>query len=386
MNLLLLAPAALAALVALLVPLLLHLARRHQQVPTVFAALRWLRAKPKPRRRIRFDEWLLLIVRLLLLVLLVFWLARPALLGMADSTPWTVVAPDVDRAAIDATIGDSGDAELRWLVPGFPPVTQMPPPARESTASLLRELDATLPPSARLTVLVPAQWGGADGDRPRLSRSVDWQVVAGTSAVLPQKDVPPPVLAIRHDAAHAAAVRYLRAAAQAWAAEEDADPVDVSEAIDVPPEGVAILAWLRTDGMPNEIARWVEQGGQVLLAADGAHAMPSPATTVWRDAGGQPLLDVAPLGQGRVLRFARALEPRLMPQLLDPEFPRNLRDALQPAAAPTRVLAAAHAPRPGGAPWPVPPRDLQPWLAVLAALLVLLERWLATSRLRGTMA
>ncbi|MBP6216624.1 MAG: BatA domain-containing protein, partial [Luteimonas sp.] len=93
MNLVLLLPVALAALAALALPLLLHLARRQQQVPTVFAALRWLRAKPKPRRRIRFDEWLLLSIRLLLLALLAFWLARPALLGVADTTPWIVVAP-----------------------------------------------------------------------------------------------------------------------------------------------------------------------------------------------------------------------------------------------------------------------------------------------------
>ena len=49
MNLALLLPAGLAALAALLLPLLLHLARRHEQTPTDFAALRWLRQKPKPR-------------------------------------------------------------------------------------------------------------------------------------------------------------------------------------------------------------------------------------------------------------------------------------------------------------------------------------------------
>ncbi len=66
----LLAPAALAALVALLLPLLLHLARRDATRPTPFAALRWLRERPRPRRRLRFDDWPLLLVRLLLLALL----------------------------------------------------------------------------------------------------------------------------------------------------------------------------------------------------------------------------------------------------------------------------------------------------------------------------
>ena len=40
MNPLLLLPAGLAALAALALPLLIHLARRQQQRPTVFAALR----------------------------------------------------------------------------------------------------------------------------------------------------------------------------------------------------------------------------------------------------------------------------------------------------------------------------------------------------------
>ena len=53
MNLAFLLPAGLAALAAVLLPLLIHLARRSEQRPTVFAALQWLRQKPKPRHRIR---------------------------------------------------------------------------------------------------------------------------------------------------------------------------------------------------------------------------------------------------------------------------------------------------------------------------------------------
>ena len=67
MSLLWLFPAGLAALATLLLPLLIHLARRDEQRLIDFAALRWLSAKPRPRRRIRFDEWPLLLLRLLLL-------------------------------------------------------------------------------------------------------------------------------------------------------------------------------------------------------------------------------------------------------------------------------------------------------------------------------
>ena len=92
MNPALLLPAALAALAALIVPLLIHLARRSEQRPADFAALRWLRQKPKPRHRIRFDEWPLLWLRLLLLALLALWLARPVLFiarrGLHDENDW----------------------------------------------------------------------------------------------------------------------------------------------------------------------------------------------------------------------------------------------------------------------------------------------------------
>ena len=44
-------------------------------------------------RRIRFDEWPLLLLRLLLLAMLALWLARPVLTGVPDTTPWMVVAP-----------------------------------------------------------------------------------------------------------------------------------------------------------------------------------------------------------------------------------------------------------------------------------------------------
>ena len=77
MNLLLLFPLGLAALAAWALPLLLHLVRREQQTPTDFAALRWLAIRAKPRTRLRFDERLLLIVRLVLIAALALLLARP---------------------------------------------------------------------------------------------------------------------------------------------------------------------------------------------------------------------------------------------------------------------------------------------------------------------
>ena len=142
MNLVWLFPAGLTALAALLLPLLIHLARRDEQQRIDFAALRWLSARPRPRRRIRFDEWPLLLVRLLLLALLAVLLARPALHGIEDETPRVAVAPGVDATAARNALA-SDKAQWLWLAPGFPAFDMPPPRPAQPLASLLRELDAT---------------------------------------------------------------------------------------------------------------------------------------------------------------------------------------------------------------------------------------------------
>src|SRR5690606_18976604 len=113
MSMALLFPLGLLALAAWLVPLLVHLARRQQYTPLDFAALRWLQARMRPRQRVRFDEWLLLLVRMLLLAALAVLLARPVLHGLsAPVRPVVVVAPGLDASAL-RTADDAGD--WRWL-------------------------------------------------------------------------------------------------------------------------------------------------------------------------------------------------------------------------------------------------------------------------------
>jgi hypothetical protein len=51
--------------------------------------------------------------------------------------------------------------------------------------------------------------------------------------------------------------------------------------------------------------------------------------------------------------------------------------------APQRADAAAYAPLTGGRAYPQPPADLRPWLALLIAALLLVERWFATRRKRA---
>lgn len=384
----LLLPAGLAALAALALPLLLHLVRREQQRPVDFAALRWLSARIRPRRRLRVDERLLLALRLLLIALLALLLARPALPLAGNGAAWVVAVPGVGEAALrDAVAGGGsgrdagagGNGERRWLAAGFPPLGAAPPavPAG-ATISLLRELDMRMPAGTPLVVLVPPVLEGVDAERPRLSRPVDWRVVPAADGAVPgQADddpagagdggPPPAPRIVIADAGSPPGARYLRAAAAAW--RQAAGP--------------EVRAWLAPGLLPADAIAWIEAGGTALLAHDTSFPGSDAVPLAWRDDRGRPLLHATTLGRGRVLQWTRPLDPAAMPALLDADFPHRLRAALQPPAPPSRVLSAEHAPRVGGVgPWPPPMRELSPWLAAAIALLFLLERWLATASRR----
>ncbi|ATD68096.1 hypothetical protein CNR27_12180 [Luteimonas chenhongjianii] len=379
----LLAPVALAALAAWLLPLLLHLARRDATRPTPFAALRWLREKPRPRRRLRFDDWPLLLMRLLLLALLALWLAWPVLHGARPPAHWTVVVPGVVEDAIPVVA--DGDAPPRWLAPGFPPIEgpNAPEPEPASVSSLLRELDMTLPAGTTLTVVAPEVIDRADGGTVALSRVVDWRTVPShADAAEPQASEAPPldVLAIAGDDP---SLRVLRAVARAWRP-DDAD------ALATPATGAA----LRT----GALAAWWGEGtpaSGVLAHAAGGVLLLGPATPrdpgadwqpAWRDADGGILAERAPCAAATCIRFTRALDPAHLPAVLDPAFPARLRALARPLPAPARITADEFAPTTGLAAYPPTPRDLRPWLALLIALAFALERWMAASPRRNRTA
>ncbi|MGX5731238.1 BatA domain-containing protein [Pseudoxanthomonas beigongshangi] len=392
MSLALLLPAALAALGALLLPLLVHLARRSEQRPTDFAALRWLRQKPRPRHRIRFDERGLLCLRLLLLALVALWLAQPVLHGSASERPWMVVLPGIDPAPLRKEA--AGRTELRWLAPGFPSLETPAPDTRVPVASLLRELDANLPAQVALTVVVPAWFDGADGERPRLSRAVDWRVQPRpASAREPFATTRPSVPVIRHAPDRQEAVRYLRAAIESgWfapPANSATAPVATGRVSAASPDqplptDARALIWLAPGDVPASIRRWIANGGIALLDERARIAETIAMTPRWSEPSGVVLVEGGALGRGRVLRLTRPLQPARMPQLLEPDFPERLRGLFTaPMPEPGRVAARDYTPLPGAATYPQAPRDLQPWLALLIASLLVLERWWATHRRRS---
>lgn len=378
MSLGLLFPLGLLALAAWLVPLLIHLARRQHDAPLEFAALRWLRAKARPRQRIRLDEWPLLLVRLLLLAALALLLARPLLHGGAvDTHPVTAVAPGLDGAALR---GADRDADWRWLAPGFPALQAASPPAAQPLASLLRELDQTLPAGTPLTVYVPDPMPGLDAQRPRLSRPVTWRTVtaavpatpSGKRGVQLQPGGAPP---------DAQALRVLDALQRAWTGQ----PLAAQRADGVPPDDAQTGVWLSDAPLPAAWQAWLERGGTVLTTPP-APRHDAAWSVLLRDADDLPVLEQRAVGAGRLLRFTAPLAPAELPVLREATFPQRLLAIVRPAPAPRLAMAGAHTPLTGAAAPRAQPRELAPWLLLAIVLVFALERWLATAARRRASA
>lgn len=384
MGLSLLFPLGLAALAAALLPLLIHLARRQESRLTSFAALRWLRAQPKPRQRIRIDEWPLLLVRLLLLALLALWMAGLAWQGADDRRPRVLVSPALDDAA-RRMLKLPEDAQAHWLAVGFPALEQPRPLAPQAEASLLREFDAALPAAAPLTVFVPAIWGDVDGQRPILSRQVEWRVLPARMPERVASPVAAPTLAAAGFGEKDPALRTLRALHAAWQPKATALPL-IDAADHSPASRASFVAWGADTPIPTPWQDWVRAGGQLLLGArtpwpDGA----SPQTE-WQGDDGEVLLASAPFGHGRIWRLPQGWDVATHARLLDPRFPVELLRHLQAPPPPARVTAAQFAPLHQARDWPRPPPALLPGLALLVALIFALERWMATSPRRGALA
>jgi len=403
MSLGLLLPLGLSALFALVVPVLLHLHRRQQQKTTPFAALRWIRGPARPRRRLRLEQWPLLLLRMLLLIALALLLAEPVWRGeRAASGDWVVVVPGVDAAQARAHLALPA-AQWRWLLPDFPLIAARTPVADDAVAvaSLLRELDSELPAGVALHVLAPPLLQGLDGGSVRLSRAVDWQTVnsAPAAPVLPKTSAPLRI-SLRQPTPTAAAT-YLQAAV---AAGNHGGTERYRLSVDAPDAALdattSVVFWLAGEPSPA-LLRWVEDGGTALLDAASAEQSPPDSAealagdahnqpvalprdehdqplVLARDARNQPLLRAQPRGRGRLLRFAAPLQPQTLPLLLDSTFPTVLLSHLQPEQpAPDRAAAAGVAPLTGAVRADAAPRPFSSWLLLAVALLALAERALS---------
>jgi hypothetical protein len=383
MNFLL--PGAFAALAALLLPVLIHLSRRSESQRVDFAAMRWLQARLRPRRRPVIEQWLLLLLRLLLLLALVFFLAQPVRLQADKPGQWLVVVPGTSWQSLPG-LPAGEQVQRRWLAPSFPAIdSPSPSTSAAGLSSLIRELDAQLPKSTTLTVVLPESLGGLDAERLRLSRTIDWRVVPGR---MPERQTTPaiiPALAISSDGNSRQSDIFFKAAYAVW--QRDVKPGDrlTPETVDGDerkPAKAGLWLDLRNQPLTRAAQQWVEQGGSLMLGPE----TPLPEASrdiLWRDEQGNAVLVSQPLGNGRLLQWQRPLNARTLPLLEYGDFPMRLLALTQPVTpAPDRALAKDLQPQVGLAK-PLPaPKPLTPWFALAAVLLFVLERGLASGRLR----
>lgn len=358
-------PLAWTALAALLVPLLLHLDRRRALRPLRFAALRWIGATQKPQRTLRLREWLLLLLRLLLLAAVVAWLAQPLLHGTwSGPREWLVVAPGVDASAV----ARAPEQPAVWLAPGFPALEETHDvDSTLQLASLLREFDAQLHEGDRLRVVVPREIDGLDAEALALAHPVEWQIDAG--AAMPMATHTPPLVAVRYADEDGASQRTWRALVTAW----NTSP-RFAVRVDEAPQGTAIpdaamaVVWFGDD--EDALRPLLARGRTVLQVLD--------AETSSGASSGMPTH--VETTTGTHLRLDH-LDPSRHPGLRDPATPARLHAALfGPAPPPTRADAAAVAPRVTTQRFEPPPTPLRPLLAALIAVLFLVERVLASGR------
>ncbi|WP_298093452.1 hypothetical protein, partial [uncultured Sphingomonas sp.] len=245
-----------------------------------------------------------------------------------------------------------------WLAPGFPPLDTAPP-LRQPVASLLRQLDAELPKGTPLTVLVPAIVDGMDGALPALSRRVTWRMVGG-AVPAPPRPIPAPRLIVQGGGP---GTRVLRAVTAAWGGGPDAQP---------------IIADMAAGPLPEIVRDHVAAGGTALIGPRSA------VSTTWADADSIIPAQQASIGRGRLVRLTRPLDPIAMPIVLEPDFPTQLRNLLQPLPPPTRAPASHAVPLTGGPEPDRPQRDLTSFLIWAIVLVWVAERWLATRSRRAS--
>ncbi|WP_428383448.1 BatA domain-containing protein [Nevskia ramosa] len=365
------------ALAALAIPIAIHLIRRRAARDVPFAALAWLAARTPPRRQWRLDDRWLLAVRLLLIALLAVILAEPLWRSNEAADAAAVyVAPGLDanaaRAAVDAPLAD-----WHWLAAGTPSLDQ-PAPAADlhELQSLIRELDRELPAGTKLSIVVPAELAGLDGERLRIGRDVVWRslpVAAATPELAPAAQ--PFRIAIRTASDAPAAASVARALTAAWQAAGIAVEVDEGP-LGKPITKDSSLLIASGNKLDEATRALVSKGLNVLFGNPEAKT----GEVLLRDADGQPLLRRQ---AEHVYALAGPLDPVAWPALRDSQLPAALLKLLRPAVSPPdRAPAVSVAPLRAAVDSAGLAMPLTPWLVLAIALLWLIERLLATRRRR----
>ena len=196
-----LAPGALWALLALAVPLALHLRRRRVGPTIAVGSIRHLEPLPTAERRgLRLRDRRLLLLRALIVAALALLLARPVLdRSTPNTTPFALADSAAPRALLDSIRGVATVS-----------VESLDDPWRR-----VQEVDDSLPSGIPLIVAASASSDLYTGPRPTVARRIDW-IPLGQTRLRPVSGAP----STQHSAPVSPLESKALAAALAAAAEE----------------------------------------------------------------------------------------------------------------------------------------------------------------------
>ncbi len=344
---LLLAPAGLLGLLAIVVPVAIHLISRGRGRRVLIGNIELVRAARQTRATtLKLTEWLLLLLRVLIILVATLLLARLALqgLGTVDAgvsyvTPgWLRVATETERNLVLSL-----DPPARVLVTGFPEAGTYEPAAEDPDYDawpLLAERLSTLRHTGAVTVYAEGSIAAFGDERPALPGEIIWNLNGAVEAPAAFESSgvvvydPDKTDEVRQVERALEALRRHRVPRLEWTS----CVVDDSMCLDASPDWVVWLSSARPSGL--EDAR--------------LHRPPGPESTL---------------------------------TLSDPRYPEVLLDAIlddnQRRAAWGQIPASNNVLSTGAVTAtsvPLPYRSLYPWLGLLLVLLWAVERLLSEQR------
>jgi len=379
-------PAALWGLLALALPILIHLFNANRGRRLAFGDLRFLEeAQALEMRSVFPTELLLLAARCALIAAVVLWFAQPRLDRQPEFrgasavllSPLALALAEQPALATAREVARRNGADLRLLGEGFPAVASLAerPTPTGGAWSLLAALEADLPPDLAVVLLVADDPREAGWRRPPIDRPVQTVEV-----------VRPPAPAARPLAARIFAedgrdddARHLTAALQALAATgfpiaptSDEDELDLALVLGSDNVAAAGLVIAEGDADPNRSDALAFAGERFAIdLADGG----PPGAPLALSADGRPVAVLHAQGEQTHISFRGRFSPDRAAIVADPLFADFLAELIE-AAIPARLAAAAAPPAVPLEVRRVLQAGLPPWVLVIGALW-LLERWLA---------
>jgi len=390
----LLTPAGLIALAALAIPLLIHLLSRSRGQRILVGNIELFRQVQSQRAsQIRLVQWLLLILRLLMLLtaaLLLADLARQGLAPPLENTAYITPARLAAAERGEAPLPDDQDrARLVSLDGGWAQLAEALATQRhEGEVTVYTLASAADQPAGTLPLSSPVSWQSAGTGTARApsvlnvllvhdpARLVDARALeAALMAVAQFRDLSVNVRAVPAEAAALSEPSLAAGHALIWLSDQPV-PAHTDATVQIDDSVADVVS-------PDQFVTIVEWPGLSFLA-DGNTADVAPENEVlWRDKSGLALLvEQHPPGQRR-LHFTHRLAVDADNPMAQDAWPDMLARLLLGETG--WQSGTAHATLPFGETPPSSPlltrgqpaRSLAPLLSLLLALLFIAERWLA---------